>query len=150
MFLDMCILIAGGAVFGAATSAGVISLLTKLGVVPRMIARFQLAKWVIPCECAIALGAIVGCITTVGREDAAQMMGGTPQAWQLVFMVFAALCCGIYVGCQAMALAEILNTFPILFRRAKLQVGLRSAVVALAIGKLVGSLWYFIFGYQSM
>lgn len=150
MFLKMCIMIAGGAIFGMATSAGVISLLTKLGVVPRMIARFQLAKWVLPVECAISLGAIVGCITSVGREDAVSMATGSPNGLQLLFMIFTAVCCGIYVGCQAMALAEILNTFPILFRRAKLQVGLRSAIVALALGKLVGSLWYFIYGYQSM
>ena len=64
-------------------------------------------------------------------------------------LLVVALCSGIYVGCQAMALAEILNVFPILFRRAKLQLGLRYTVLAVALGKLVGSLWYFIFGYQS-
>ena len=78
------------------------------------------------------------------------LTGGSPNLWQNAFLVLVALCCGIYVGCQAMALAEILNTFPILFRRTKLQMGLRWGVLFIALGKLVGSLWYFIFGYQSI
>lgn len=150
MFLKMFLLIAGGAIFGAATSAGVIALLTKLGLVPRIIARLQLANWVMPLECAISLGAFVGCVTSIGRQKATLFAEIAPNGWQVAFMILVALCCGIYVGCQAMALAEILSTFPILFRRAKLQVGLRCAVVSLALGKLVGSLWYFIFGYQSV
>ena len=49
-----------------------------------------------------------------------------------------------------MALAEVLNMFPILLRRIKLQMGLRAAITAIALGKLTGSLWYFVFGYASL
>jgi stage V sporulation protein AB len=49
-----------------------------------------------------------------------------------------------------MALAEILNMFPILFRRLKLREGLGIMITALALGKMAGSLWYFIFSYQNM
>ena len=67
----------------------------------------------------------------------------------LLALVLIGICAGIYVGCQAMALAEILNMFPILFRRVKLQMGLSFAILAIALGKLAGSLWYFIFSYAS-
>ena len=150
MFLKWCLLFGGGLIFGCSTAAGVIALLTTLGVVPRMIARFQVANAVSPCECAIAVGGIVGCITSVGSRGTGMLTGGSPNLWQNAFLVLVALCCGIYVGCQAMALAEILNTFPILFRRTKLQMGLRWGVLFIALGKLVGSLWYFTFGYQSI
>lgn len=149
MFLKACILIFFGVISGVATSAGVIALLTKLGVVPRMIARWQVANAVLPCEFAVVLGAVGGCVLSITKTP------GTWAGWMDVFFIqqgvllVVALCSGIYVGCQAMALAEILNVFPILFRRAKLQLGLRYTVLAVAMGKLVGSLWYFIFGYQS-
>ena len=149
MFLKWCLLFGGGLIFGCATAAGVIALLTTLGVVPRMIARFEVANAIIPCECAIGIGGIVGCITSLGNRGAPMLIGGSPSLWQNAFLALVALCCGIYVGCQAMALAEILNTFPILFRRTKLQMGLRFCILFIALGKLVGSLWYFAFGYQS-
>ena len=149
MFLKGCVLVFCGLIFGGATSAGVIALLTKLGVVPRMIARWQVANAVIPCECAVILGAASGCVLSI-TENPGTWSGWMTVFWiQQVMLIIAALCSGIYVGCQAMALAEILNVFPILFRRAKLQLGLRYTVLAVALGKLVGSLWYFIFGYQS-
>ncbi|MDD6193406.1 MAG: stage V sporulation protein AB [Lachnospiraceae bacterium] len=150
MFLKWCLLFGGGLIFGCSTAAGVIALLTTLGVVPRMIARFQVANAIIPCECAITVGGIVGCITTLGSGNVGRLTGGPPSIWQNAFLMIVALCCGIYVGCQAMALAEILNTFPILFRRTKLQMGLRVCILFIALGKLVGSLWYFAFGYQSI
>ena len=150
MFLKWCALLGAGLIFGCSTAAGVIALLTTLGVVPRMIARFEVANAIIPCECAITVGGIVGCIYSLGRGGAGMLAGETLNLWQNAFLVLVALCCGIYVGCQAMALAEILNTFPILFRRTKLQMGLRWGVLFIALGKLVGSLWYFAFGYQSI
>lgn len=149
MFLKWSALFGAGLIFGCATAAGVIALLTTLGVVPRMIARFQVANAIIPCECAITIGGIVGCLTSLGNENVGRLVGGPPSLWQNAFLVLVALCCGVYVGCQAMALAEVLNTFPILFRRTKLQMGLRFGIFFIALGKLVGSLWYFAFGYQS-
>lgn len=47
---------------------------------------------------------------------------------------------GIFVGSIAVALAEILNTFPITFRRMGLKVGLFWVMLAMAAGKVAGSL----------
>jgi stage V sporulation protein AB len=159
MFRDL-ILPVMGAVWGIATSAGVFALLIKLGVVPRMIAVCHLAKHVLACENAIMLGTIAGCVFSLGApgsslwdffgENAGYLAQMAP-AMTVSGILLAALGlgAGIFVGCQAMALAEILNMFPILFRRLKLQMGLAAMVTALALGKLAGSLWYFIFSYQN-
>ena len=55
-----------------------------------------------------------------------------------------ALLCGIFVGVLAMALAEVLNVMPILMRRARLNKGITWFVVSFALGKLLGSLLYFL------
>lgn len=157
MFLNYVILLVGSAIFGGATAAGVIALLTTLGFVPRMIAGLHLAKDAIRWESVITLGSIVGCLLSVFTPTKVlfsfwQIWMGSAgaQVMGTVGLLVAGLCSGIYVGCQAMALAEVLNMFPVLLRRIKLQTGLRAAITAIALGKLTGSLWYFVFGYASL
>jgi len=43
-----------------------------------------------------------------------------------------------------MSLAEVLNVIPILTRRGRLQHGMFYFVLAIALGKLVGALLYFL------
>lgn len=61
-----------------------------------------------------------------------------------IFLGLYGLSAGMFVGCIAVALAEILNTFPILFRRAKLKVGLQWVMWTMAVGKTCGALYYFV------
>jgi len=56
-----------------------------------------------------------------------------------VFGVFA----GIFVGCLALAIAEMLNTIPVFARRIGFRHGLGVAILSVALGKLCGSLIYF-------
>jgi stage V sporulation protein AB len=56
---------------------------------------------------------------------------------------------GIFVGCLAIALSEVLDGIPIFARRVKLKKGVSIAVIAVAIGKLVGSFIYFINGFYA-
>lgn len=157
MFLNWILPIMG-AIWGVATSAGIFALLIKLGVVPRMVARCHLAEHALACENAIMLGTVAGGLLSLGEGDVwignllPQSLGLQPGAhWlALLFICLLGLGAGIFVGCQAMALAEILNMFPILFRRLKLREGLGIMITALALGKMAGSLWYFIFSYQNM
>jgi stage V sporulation protein AB len=57
----------------------------------------------------------------------------------------------VFVGCISIALAEILDTFPIFTRRLKLKEnsGLK-LLISMAIGKTIGALLYFYFGYGLM
>lgn len=157
MYLNYVILGLAGGIFGVATSAGMIALLIKLGVVPRIIARFHLADYVLICENALMLGTVAGCISSV--EEQAWLGDILPKSLMyqrggnlpiVLLLCLLGLGAGIFVGCQAMALAEILDMFPIMFRRMKLQIGISVLILALALGKMTGALWYFIFSYQSM
>ena len=64
-------------------------------------------------------------------------------------IILYGLSTGIFVGCIAVALAEILHTFPIMFRRFKLKQGLKSAVFFMAFGKMAGAIFYFVSGYMN-
>ena len=65
------------------------------------------------------------------------------KALKILFGVFA----GIFVGCWAMALAEILNVFPIFVRRVKLVKCIPYIILSIAIGKGIGAVVYFFFGW---
>ena len=129
-----------GLMFGAATSAGSFALLVTLQIVPRMAARTQTAGKVMTYETTITLGGITGCLLSLFPFLRIPGLG-----WLTPFLGIAV---GVFVGCQAVALAEILNVFPIMFRRMKLKKVLSLALTAMALGKVAGSLFYFFCGYQ--
>ena len=51
---------------------------------------------------------------------------------------------GIFVGCWAMALADILNVFPIFIRRLKIVKTIPYIIMGLSLGKTAGALLYFL------
>ena len=62
-------------------------------------------------------------------------------AFHIVFGFFA----GIFVGCLALAIAEMLNSIPIFSRRTGFRHGLGTALLFAALGKMAGSIFYFLF-----
>ena len=50
---------------------------------------------------------------------------------------------GIFVGCWSMALAEILDVFPIFVRRVKLLRGIQYVILGVALGKGLGAFLFF-------
>ena len=87
-------------------------------------------------ENCIILGAVLGCVWSTFLEMSVPF-GST-------ILVLYGLSAGIFVGCIAIALAEILDTFPILFRRAKVKQGMAWIILFLALGKTCGSFYYFL------
>ena len=137
MYLEMA---AAALIFGTATSAGTFALLVTLGIIPRMAGRTRTGKWIPRYEDMICLGGTVGCVISLLPWVRPSYAAWTPAVF--------GLCAGIFVGCQAVALAEILNVFPIMFRRIKLKTGLSYIMIAMALGKMAGALFYFYYGYQ--
>lgn len=129
--------------WGVAVSAGTFAFLLVVGVVPRILGRMKEAKHIFLAENMIILGVLVGAVFSVFEWEAA-----LPAVWasHLIFAVYG-ICAGIFVGCLAVALAEILNTFPILFRRMYVNRGLSWVLFAMAMGKMIGSFYYFMGGY---
>lgn len=66
-----------------------------------------------------------------------------------IIIAIYGLSVGIFVGCIAVALAEILHTFPIIYKRMKLRAGLGIIVISMAIGKALGALYYFLTGFVA-
>lgn len=134
IFLGFC-----GLTAGAAVSAGTFAFLIVIGVIPRMIGKCNRAAETLHFENAVICGGIFGTFMSVFPEISLPL-------GSLLLCAYG-LSAGIFVGCIAVALAEILNTFPIMFRRINLKVGLVWAMYAMALGKCVGSLFYFFGNY---
>lgn len=123
---------------GALVAGGLFGFIVSLGVVSDFADRTRTADKVLLYEDAIALGGIWGNIVYIY-----QMHIVSSQAVLGIFGLFS----GIFVGCWAMALAEILNVFPIFVRRIKLIKAVPYLILGIAIGKGVGSFIYFIMGW---
>ena len=72
--------------------------------------------------------------------------GASEGVWHLlgtILLIALGFFSGIFVGCLALAIAEMLNTIPIFSRRIGFRHGLGIAILFVALGKLAGSLLYF-------
>lgn len=144
MVLKTILLCVMGFSFGILVSAGVFTVLFVVGLVPRFAGKTNTARCEIFYEECIIFGSLIACVLSVfpitGRF-VTQMSFLYP-----VFLSIMGVFAGIFVGCLAIALAEVLDGIPIFARRIKLKMGLDIAIFSVAIGKVIGSLIYFIMG----
>ena len=119
---------------GMGTAAGLLSFIIGLGVVSDFADRTHTGEKILWYEDCIAAGGILGNFFWVYQI---WIPGGR---WLLsVFGLFS----GIFVGCWSMALAEVLNIFPIFVRRIKLIKCIPFLILGMALGKGIGAIWYF-------
>lgn len=123
---------------GIAVAGGLFSFIIGLGVVSDFADRTHTGANILLYEEMIALGGILGNIMYVYQVH-------IPKAQILIGP--AGLCAGVFVGCWSMALAEILNIFPIFIRRVKMLRGIPYIILSIAIGKGIGALLFFIKGW---
>ena len=57
---------------------------------------------------------------------------------------------GIFVGALALAIAEMLDSIPIFTRRIGFRHGIGIVILAVALGKMCGSLYYFAHGWAAV
>ncbi|MCD8104324.1 MAG: stage V sporulation protein AB [Lachnospiraceae bacterium] len=122
---------------GFLVAGGVVSVMVGLGIITRFIGISHTARQILWYEDAILLGAVAGNVATV--FDFRLALG----AW---FLAIGGAFIGIFVGGWVMALAEVLDIFPVYSRRLGIKRGARWFVAALAVGKIAGSLLYFFRG----
>lgn len=122
---------------GFIVAGGVVALMVGLGIITRFIGISHTADKILWYEDAILLGAIAGTIVTV--FDVSFVIG----VWLLVI---GGCCMGIFVGGWIMALAEIIDIFPVYCRRLGITRGLSWIVISMALGKTLGSLMQFMGG----
>lgn len=127
---------------GVVISGAVFAFIAIIGVVPRLAMKTKTDKYIKLYEEMIVLGGIFGAFTIM--YDYYLPIGTIP-------VILISLCIGIFYGCLAVSLAEVLNVIPILTRRAGLYKGLKYFITALALGKMAGSLlYYFVDGFYFM
>lgn len=132
LFLMFC-----GLASGVGIAAGTFGFIMIVGVVPRLVGKCHRAAGTMLFENAIILGTVFGCVCSV-FPDIRLPFGN------LMLLVFG-LSAGIFVGCLALALAEILDTYPILFRRLHIKQGLFWVILSVALGKMIGAFYFFLF-----
>lgn len=133
--LKNILLILFGLGSGAVIAAGVFALISTIGIVPRMAEKTNTVKYVKLYESCITAGGIVG--TMLMYKNIIFLVN------PIIVVVFG-FCIGMFFGELAVSLAEVLNVFPIFMRRSRITVGLSVIIPAVAFGKTVGSLMYFI------
>lgn len=133
MILSKFILLAFiGVVAGFIISAGLFAFITMIGVLTRLAIRTNTSQHILLYEDIVIVGATLGNILFL--FEIKFFIG-------VIGLVLYGFFSGCYVGCLAVALEEVLQVFPIISRRMKLTVGMPFIVLALAIGKGIGTFY---------
>ena len=141
---------------GLIVSAGVFTVLISVGLIPRFAGKMHVARKIFVLEEMVVLGTLAGGFFSIFsdwgqvgafvRKHELFGNGATEGVWNLtgtIFLIVFGVFAGIFVGCLALAIAEMLNTIPIFARRIGFRHGLGIAILAVALGKLTGSIIYF-------
>lgn len=140
MWIRQIILAFIGVSAGAIVAGGLFGFIVSLGVVSDFADRTHTGNKIILYENAIMLGGALGNVFYI-YQIPVSFPGSTIALG--IFGLFA----GVFTGCWAMALAEILNVFPIFVRRMKLVKCIPYIILGIAMGKGLGSLIYFGLGW---
>lgn len=141
MWVRHVVLAFAGLLSGLAVASGTFAFLIAIGVIPRLIGKSNTARSLFAYETTVFFGGVLGNIISIFFH--------IPIPFGRVMLILFGFCAGIFVGCLAVSLAEILDTFPIIFRRFKLSIGLAWALTFMALGKMAGALFYFWSHYET-
>lgn len=124
--------LSGGLIVGS----GFVAFLTVLALIPRLVQITKCASHLIYFQWAVVFGALGSTLFTLFCPPLY-----LASAWLIVPGLFM----GIFVGLLAAALTEVLNVIPILAKRMYVYEYLALFILALALGKMAGSLFYWIY-----
>lgn len=119
---------------GMLVAGGLFSFIIELGVLSDFADRTHTGDKILLYEDAVVVGGILGNLFIIFQLQFHSM------GW--ILPIFG-LCAGIFTGCWSMALAEMLQVFPIFIRRAKIIRGVPWILLATAIGKGIGSIVFY-------
>ncbi|MEE1192017.1 MAG: stage V sporulation protein AB [Blautia sp.] len=120
----------GGAVVATALAAFVIG----LGIIPRYAGITHTANHILLYEDCLMLGAVAGNLVSIYHITLPLGRIG---------LGIAGLCFGIFLGSWIIALGEVVNVFAVMARRIGLKKGTGCIVLAIALGKILGSFLQF-------
>lgn len=147
MFPKSMIMIIAGLCSGLGIAAGTFAFLLVLRVIPRMVQKAKLEHKIIYIENIVFRGIMFGSVLSLFSWRKKWLFTLLGKTLLTIFGISA----GIFVGCLSVALAEILDVFPIFFRRLNIKEKYGEGFLfVMAIGKLIGSLFYFFAGYDTI
>ena len=117
---------------GLLVAGGLFAFLALVGVVTRLAAGTTTAKYLMFYEDMALFGCTAGNLLFIYQFDLA--LGN-------LFLGLYGIGAGIFTGCLAAALAEVVNMLPVLSERVSLKKGMTGIMVLFALGKLAGSLF---------
>ena len=119
MFLNSFLMIVVAFCSGVGVAAGTFAFLLIIRVIPRMIQKARLEEKIIYIENKVVQGVLFGTVLSFfvwKKRWLFELLG------RMLLTIYG-ISAGVFSGCVAVALAEILDTFPVLFKRAKLDGG---------------------------
>ncbi|RFA37198.1 stage V sporulation protein AB [Virgibacillus dokdonensis] len=121
---------------GLAVGAGYVAFITILGIVPRLIQLSKTEMFLPIYTACILVGSLFG-----------TYLSFTSVVWNnsVFFIAIWGLLQGIFNGMLAAALAEVLNVFPILYKRIGIEKYLLWLLMAIVFGKIAGSLFQWLY-----
>lgn len=128
-----------GIAAGVITACGVCAVLTTVSVITRIAWKTGTGDKIRIYENCILAGAVISTYVYIyepGFEINQVISKG--------IIGFLGLFFGIFVGCLAVSLAEALDASTIMFRRIKFTKNIKYVLLAVALGKFVGNLIYFL------
>ncbi|TXC93475.1 stage V sporulation protein AB [Metabacillus litoralis] len=128
----MIVGLSGGLVVGS----GFVAFLAVLGIIPRLTQLTKTYRLIHVYEWAIILGAVI-----VGWMS----LRNTELFQSELWLIPIGLLCGVFIGMLAAALTEVLNVFPILAKRIGFGEKIIILLMAIVLGKIVGSLFHWIY-----
>lgn len=130
-FLSAVVGFSGGVVI----AGGVFAFIAIIGIIPRLMQKTKTTKYVMLYENVVILGGILGSLAMIW--DVRIPIGNIGST--IIGFSF-----GIFAGCLAVSLAEILDVLPIMSRRLSIKNGMSFFLISVAIGKMIGALIYWI------
>ncbi|MDQ0339167.1 stage V sporulation protein AB [Caldalkalibacillus uzonensis] len=134
--LKALLLILIGLSGGLAVGAGLVAFLTVLGIVPRLAQITKTHAFIHLYQSGIIAGAVFW--SWIGLREAELYLVKD------VVLVYGLLA-GMFVGLLAAALTEVLNVLPILAKRIHMVDKLVWLLMAMVLGKVLGSLFHWMF-----
>jgi len=141
MWIQNLFLAVVGVSAGVIVAGGLFSFIIGLGVISDFADRTHTGERILLYEDSVALGGMLGNIVWIYEIGLPVGVAGT---FGEFIALFFGLFSGIFVGCWAMALAEMLDVFPIFIRRFKIIKYVPYMIVAVAVGKGIGALIFLV------
>lgn len=125
-----------GLASGLAVGSGFVAFLTVLGIIPRLTQLTKTMKMIRKYEWAVIIGALAGVLASL-RDPQLGISS--------FFLIPLGLTGGVFVGMLAAGLTEALNVFPILAKRIGLDGEIVILIMAIVLGKIIGSIFQWIY-----